>query len=62
LNNVKIIKKKDIVTFEDITHIDLNGYEYGNACELPIHLESHKRNKKEDKNGSICKVKSFALF
>jgi len=29
---------------------------------LPIHLESHKRNKKEDKNGSICKVKSFALF
>ena len=39
MNKLKIAKSKDNTTFEDIKHIDKNGYEYWNARELQIALE-----------------------
>jgi len=38
----KIKKKEDIITFEDIKHIDSNNNEYWNARELMIALEYSK--------------------
>lgn len=34
LNKIKIVKKEDSITFEDIKHIDLSGNEYWEAREL----------------------------
>ncbi len=39
MNKIKITENKDTTTFEDIKHIDENGYEYWNARELQAALE-----------------------
>lgn len=42
LDEIKILKKEDNITFEDIKHIDSNGNEYWLARELMIVLEYSK--------------------
>ncbi len=39
MNKIKIVKKEDSITFEDIKHIDSNGNEYWFARELQQVLE-----------------------
>ena len=42
MNTIKIVKNKNSTTFEDIKHIDENGYEYWYARELMHALEYTK--------------------
>lgn len=55
MNKIKIIKKENNTTFEDIKHIDSNGNEYWLARELQKALEYVEWRKFE---GVIEKAKS----